>query len=108
VPIERVTRDVEPERLLLARERLAQIPRLDHRVVVEPHLALGRDRGEQADLGAVALLARAARALERPVDAGERARAGDPARLQARVERAALHERLEHALVDAPRVDALG
>src|SRR6185295_20292385 len=52
------------------------------------------------------VLARGTRSLEREVDAGVDARAGDAARRERRVERAALDERFERRLVHASRVDA--
>src|SRR6478609_1641485 len=63
---------------------------------------------EHGRLAALTIAARAARTLERTVDGSVGPRAGNPHRLERRVESAALHERLEHALVEPLCVQARG
>ena len=113
VALERVARDVEAERLLLAHERLARdptAPRVGYSSSVAAVRAGGArlsKRPNRGRLPALAILARAARPLEGAIDRREGARARDAARRERGVERAALDERLDDALVHAPRVDAL-
>src|SRR5262249_1416846 len=71
---ERMARQVEAERLLLADERLAHVPGIASGIALEPFAGptagggLGLEEGEERRLPALAVLAGASRALEREVD----------------------------------------
>src|SRR4051812_31048150 len=70
--------------------------------------APGAEQSEQVGLPRGAVAARAAAALERAIDPRKGSCAIDAHARERDVEGAALHQRLQHALVDALRIDARG
>src|SRR5262245_49039771 len=107
-----MARHVKAERRALARQELAGIPWVDRGELAAVDLYLFLvDLGQEAEqilLPARALALQLLAALEADVDAAERARPMDGARRVRVVERAALHQRLEHALVELAQIDASG
>jgi hypothetical protein len=110
VALERMTRDVEAERLALAHQGFATIPRVAHGVVASGRLGALRcarvEEAEHVGLAALAVSGSGTAALECGLDAGKSARAVHALSREHGVERAALDEGLEHALVDALGVHA--
>src|SRR5947207_3281466 len=104
--------DIAAEGGSLAFEGLELVPLSRGRVLVEQGRRFGAaarclfEHAEQGRLTALTVTARAARTFQRPIDGGKRARATDADGDERGVERAALHQRLEHTAIEPLVVDA--